>query len=510
MLREDLNRLQAQSERLKSIPIASLFKADSSRFEHFSRRLGGVFVDFSKQHLDSEALENLIQICEHQNLNALIENLFSGELINHSEQRAALHMHLRAPNPQAEISDSLQKLDAASQVLKAHQTHAEIRDIIALGIGGSELGPALLTQALRAYDQGRFRLHFISNLDGLTLEQTLKKLDPKKTIAIISSKTFSTLETMLNAEVIKNWLNINQIYAVTAKTEKAAAWGILNQNIFEFWDWVGGRYSIWSSIALPAILVLGMDHFKSFLAGAHLVDQHFLNTKDYRQNLPVLMALIDVWNRNGLSYPTHAIIPYNDGLEKLPHYLQQLEMESNGKSVLRTANRFCNQATAPVLWGGLGCNGQHAFAQLLHQSLDVIPIDFIASIQEPHQYPEHQANLLASVLAQARSLMLGTPAELKDTALHQACPGNKPSTMILLDTLSPYNLGSLLALYEHKVFATAMLWDINPFDQWGVELGKKLTTELKPLLNPENPDLPSSLDSSTAGLIQEIWKGWPS
>lgn len=492
--------------RIKQMGLLDLFDQDAERFHRFSRSCPtlGVLFDFSKQRIDQEILNLLLQFCRDSGLQESIEALFEGSPLNVSEGRPALHMRLREPHPAFKIAQELEKIKAF-----VGQARSRFTDVVALGIGGSELGPLLLSQALRGHTEAGLKVHFVSNLDGLTLTQLLGRLDPKKTLGIISSKTFSTLETLLNAEVLKNLLPRDQLCAVTAHPVKALDWGIQPDCIFEFWEEVGGRYSIWSAIALPAILILGSECFQAFLSGAHAVDQHFLNTPNHEQNIPVLMSLIDIWNRNVLGYNTHAIVPYNDGLDKLPDYLQQLEMESHGKSVLRTQEKRCPYDTGAVLWGGVGCNGQHAFMQFLHQNSEVVPVDFIAAVGEDHPYPEHQAHLLASLLAQSRALMVGN----QSSSLQHTCCGGKPSSVFLLEKLSPYHLGVLLALYEHKVFVSAMLWGINPFDQWGVELGKRLTVALRPLLklaaSQQNPaesagEQSERWDGSTLGLVDYI------
>lgn len=528
--------------------LQELFKQDAKRFQHFSLEACDILFDYSKQRIQNKTIDLLSALALESNIEQARQDLFSGAKINQSEDQAALHTALRdlSPNPldgpleknrQAEVLSVLKRLETFSEDVRHHRrlsaTGKPFKDIICLGIGGSELGPSLLCQALKEYKTTSLQMHFVSNVDGKTLGKLLDQLDPQSSLCIISSKTFTTSETLQNAKIVKAWFQkafptkelAKHLVAVTAAHPLAINFGVSPENIFEFWSWVGGRYSVWSAVGLPAILSMGMTNFKAFLAGAHEMDKHF-QSAPLRKNMPVMMALISIWNRNFWHFPHQGIIPYDDGLEKLPNYIQQLEMESNGKSVNQQGERLSYQ-TAPLIWGGVGCNSQHAFMQLLHQGTDIIPVDFLIGVQSLPDLPLHQQLLLANCFAQSKALMEGYQGShnkqdyqgyqgdpIPDIArdpLSQAkyCPGNRPSSTLIYPKLTPKILGSLLALFEHKVYVQGVIWGINSFDQWGVELGKKLANHLLHHLDRDEHPLnlkEQQLDSSTEGLMQFVKK----
>jgi len=514
---------------MAGIHLRDLFQADLGRFSKFSIRLGDLLLDYSKQRVTAETLKKLEKLAEEANLSVHIEALFSGEAINRSEGRAALHTVLRDPTPEPFMLNDRDIKADVHRVLDKMETFVEncrtgkhlgasgerIQHVISLGIGGSELGPRMALEALRAYKSTDIKIHFISNVDGLSLASLLNELPPAETLCVINSKTFTTPETLQNARSVYAWLKkdlgeklaFSHLVGVTANIAAAERFGILPDNIFEFWDFVGGRYSIWSSVGLPLAIAIGMGQFRAFLNGAHALDEHF-RTAPFLENMPVLLGLLGIWDHNFWQCQTHAVIPYDDGLKKLPDYLQQLEMESNGKRV-KQDGRVVNHQTAPVIWGGVGCNGQHAYMQLLHQGTQVIPVDFLLPAEGHADYPEQQQLLVASCLSQSKALMEGSLAEStlnanEPLAEAKQCLGNRPSNTLIYPKLTPAILGALIALYEHKVFVQGVLWEINSFDQWGVELGKKLVNKILPYLR--DPNTISALDSSTEGLIQAIQK----
>ncbi len=512
--------LQTHRQHLKEGRVVDFFKSNPQRFEHCSVQACGLLFDFSKQYLQSETLASLGALAEACDLSTSLEALFVGRALNVSEQRSALHTALRDPtltplmingrDLKQAIRDQHQRMARLVQKLRAGDylgvTQKPITDILCLGIGGSALGPLMVCRALASYKETNLRFHFISNIDGHTLASTLKDLNPETTLCLVSSKTFSTLETLKNAQAIRAWFtarigsDLDQHFtAITANPERAQALGFSKEHIFEFWDCVGGRYSVWSAVGLPIALSIGMDHFNAFLAGAYAMDQH-IQSRPFTGNMPVLMGLLGIWNINFLGYHTQAIIPYEDGLGFLPAYLQQLEMESNGKQARRWG---ADSATGAVLWGGVGCDAQHAYMQLLHQGTEVIPVDFLVAAKGHPDFSQHQAALVASCLSQSKALMEGTDTRWAKDA-PQYCPGNRPSSTLMYERLTPAVLGSLIALYEHKVFVQSQIWGINPFDQWGVEGGKRLLAEILPAL--DNSDLRKDLDSSSLGLIDYFLK----
>lgn len=487
--------LQQHSQQIAGLSLADLFADDPQRFSQFSIKLPGLLMDYSKQGVTTETMQLLCNLAEELGLRPAINALFGGALVNTTEQRPALHSELRRPSPaKAEVKLVLEQM--RNFVTELHS--AKYTDLIVLGIGGSDLGPRLVCEALEPYRISNLRLHFVANVDGDTISRLLQQLKPETTLCIINSKTFSTIETLANAKLIKKWLrNTESLIAVTANQAAALEFGINPTRIFEFWDWVGGRYSVWSAVGLPIALTVGMDNFEKFLAGAHAMDQHF-STADFSVNMPVIMALIGIWNINFNDHTTLAIKPYADGLQLFPAYLQQLEMESNGKSAAAHGG-MVDYHTAPVIWGGVGCNGQHAYMQLLHQGTQVIPVDFLVARESINGPRELQDLLVASCLGQSQALMTGS----KNDALYKVCPGNKPSTTLMFDKLTPETIGQLIALYEHKVCVQGFIWQINSFDQWGVQLGKDLIKDLLQLIHTRELQ---NVDSSTEGLLNYFFE----
>jgi glucose-6-phosphate isomerase len=511
--------LVAHAAKIKPLHLRELFAADQQRFYNFSLRLGDILFDYSKQRLSSETIRLLGDLAQAADLPACIERMYSGEPINASEGRAALHVALRqyddvpmfvnGENVMPGVRAMRDKMRFFCDEVRAGHWRGyagePIRTVVNLGIGGSDLGPRMATAALSAFSHPALAVHYVSNLDGADIAPVLELLDPRTTMFVIASKTFSTIETLTNARTARNWLLTHagdasdsamarQIVAVTANPEAAMQFGIRPDYIFEFWDWVGGRFSLWSAVGLPLALAIGMDNFERLLAGARDVDEHFRNAPP-EKNLPILMALIGIWNINFLSAGNLSISPYSQSLHFLPQYLQQLEMESNGKNVAQNGESL-GYATAPIIWGDAGSNTQHAYFQLLHQGGRLIPSDFHAFAESDYPLPGHHERLLANCFAQAEALAFGNPDA---TSALKLCPGNQPSTTFVLPRLDPYHLGMLVAAYEHKTFVQGMIWGINPFDQWGVELGKKLAARLLPAVEGAAP--PAGCDSSTAGLI---------
>lgn len=503
--------LEARHQSLSDRPLADLVRADRTRFERFSVGLDGLLYDFSRQHLDAGALEALLALAEERDLAGWRARLYAGEAVNASEQRPALHMALRARAGDEWVAGG----EAVTDMVLAERArcHAfadelcaggRIADVVNLGIGGSHLGPALICDALgAAYGRERPRAHFVANADGADIGRVLAQCRPESTLFIVASKTFTTQETLLNATSARNWLTAAlgdgaaaaHFAAVTAHPDRAALAGIPGRQVFAMFDWVGGRYSLWSAIGLPAMIALGRGHFDALLDGAREIDLHFRDAPPER-NIPVLMGLIGVWNRNFAGASSHAVLPYAEALRRLPAYLQQLVMESLGKRVDRDG-REVDYATAPVVWGMPGTRGQHAFHQLLHQGTDPVPVDFIG-FREAVEGPDgHRHVLLANLIAQAEALLIGRGSG----DAQRDCPGGRPSSVLLFDRLDPRNLGRLIALYEHQVFVQSVIWNLNPFDQWGVELGKQLG---RPLLEELAGGARGEHDPATAGLLDYL------
>ena len=506
----------------REFDLREAFARDAGRVAALSFEAPEVFADLSKNHLDSASLKFLLELARECGLEARRDAMFAGEAINATEGRAVLHTALRAPRGQGQFSDEVHGvLDAMlAYAERVRDTAASgIRHVVNIGIGGSDLGPQMVVPALDAYGHRDITLHFVSNVDGHDLTRVLRRLRPADTLFIVASKTFTTQETMANVQAARDWFvaqggqDIAQHFvASTTNVQAAAAFGI--DTTFGFWDWVGGRYSLWSAIGLPIAIAIGADNFRAFLAGAHAMDRHFASAPLAR-NLPALLGLLDVWYRNFHGYTSRSVAPYHQGLARLPAYLQQLEMESNGKRV-DMAGRALPFGTSPVVWGEPGTNGQHAYFQMLHQGSDVIPVEFIAVKTPAHPLKDQHAKLLANCLAQSQALMLGKSAEeaLRETAptaskaidaatlaAHRSFPGNRPSSTLVLDALTPRSLGSLIALYEHRVFVSGALWGLNSFDQWGVELGKALASQLLPRLASGDT---AGLDGSTAALLTRL------
>jgi glucose-6-phosphate isomerase len=516
----------------------SLFAADPQRFERMSVEAAGLFLDYSKNRLDGRTLELLAALARERGVEQRRDAMFAGEKINNTENRAVLHTALRAPRDTKLVVDGQDVAADVHAVLARMKTFSDavrsgawlghsgkpITAIVNIGIGGSDLGPRMVCLALRQYAHPRLAMHFVSNVDGHDIDAVLSRVDPETTLFIVASKTFTTAETMMNAHTARTWFLehapedapehalAKHFVAVSTNTQAIEAFGIDPANMFPFWDWVGGRYSVWSAIGLPIALAVGFGYFSDFLAGAHAMDQHF-RSAPVEQNMPILLALVGFWNRQFLGCPSVSIAPYHQDLNRFPAYLQQLDMESNGKRVTRDGEPV-GTPTCPVIWGDVGTNGQHAYFQLLHQGTDVTPIDFIAALRPAHELQNHHNALLANCFAQSEAFMKGKTidevrkdlqdqglslAEIERLAPHKTFPGNRPSNTILVDYLNPASLGALIALYEHKTFVQGVLWDVNSFDQWGVELGKvlakKIEAELAGDIHPEQHD------SSTNGLV---------
>ena len=497
--------LQAHAAAFKGFDLRLAFAADAQRVARLSQSAPCLFADLSKNHTDSTTEALLLALASDVGLAGQRDALFRGERINTTEDRAVMHWLLRQPSvPRPELADAhaqvRQTLDAVLAFAEQVRADGAITDVVNIGIGGSDLGPQMAVLALQDQAAPDKRFHFVSNVDGHELAAVLRQLRPQNTLFLIASKTFSTLETMTNAHSALAWFQAQggqdvarHFVALTTNVEAAARWGITR--CFGFWDWVGGRYSMWSAIGLPIAIAIGAQGFRALLDGAHRMDEHF-RTAPLAENLPVRLGLLDVWYRNFLGYTSRSIAPYHSALRRLPAYLQQLEMESNGKRVDREGRPLA-YGTAPVLWGEPGTNGQHAYFQMLHQGSDVVPLEFIAVKKPSHRLAGHHALLLANAMAQAQALMLGR----RDAGGHRDFPGNRPSTFLLLDALTPASLGALIALQEHRVFVSGAVWGINSFDQWGVELGKVLAQDLHDRLASGDTN---GLDASTAALLARL------
>jgi glucose-6-phosphate isomerase len=526
--------LEHHHEAIAGIHMRDLFARDSRRAERFSLRLGEMLLDYSKNRVVPETMDLLIALAREVNLEGWRQRLFGGETINTTEGRAVLHVALRnAPDQPIYVDgkdvmpDVVRVLDQMAAFTEAVRggewqgaTGKRITDVVNIGIGGSDLGPVMVTEALKPYKHPDIEVHFVSNVDGTHIAETLKGLNPAATLFIVASKTFTTQETLTNAETARSWLTehlgdaavAKHFVALSTNTEKVAAFGIDPANMFEFWDWVGGRYSLWSAIGLPIAVAIGMDRFRELLAGGRAMDDHF-RSAPLGANMPVVLALIGIWNANFLGAETYAVLPYDQYLHRLPAYLQQADMESNGKYVRRDGRRVqCK--TGPILFGEPGTNGQHSFYQLIHQSTRLVPCDFIAPAESQNPLGNHHPILLSNFFAQTEALMKGkTEAEvraeleaqglggeaLEELVPHKVFDGNRPTNSILVRKFDPHTLGMLIALYEHKIFAQGVIWGVNSFDQWGVELGKQLAKVILPEL--QGDDKVSSHDSSTNALI---------
>jgi glucose-6-phosphate isomerase len=529
--------LAAHRIRTVSQHLRELFAADNKRFASFSARLDDLLLDYSKTAVTSETIELLVALAEAADVEAKRDAMFAGEAINTTEGRAVLHTALRNHSGRPVKADGVDVMPEVNAVLERMSAFADgirsgaiatsdggrFSDVVNIGIGGSDLGPVMATLALAPYHDGP-RLHYVSNVDGAHIADTLARLDPARTLVIVASKTFTTIETMTNAATARRWIAgalgedavAKHFAAVSTALDKVAAFGIQPDRIFGFWDWVGGRYSVWSAIGLPVMIAIGPEDFRAFLAGAHAMDEHF-RTAPLARNLPVLFGLIGLWHRETCGYPARAVLPYDQRLARLPAYLQQLDMESNGKRVHK-AGGAVTRSTGPLVWGEPGTNGQHAFFQLLHQGTDIIPCEFLVAAEghEPELAHQHRL-LLANCLAQSEAMMKGRTLEeakaqlakqglsgeaVEQLAPHKVFPGNRPSVTIAYRKLDPFTLGRLIALYEHRVFVEAAVFDINAFDQWGVELGKELATALLPVI--EGKASAEAHDASTAGLARYL------
>jgi glucose-6-phosphate isomerase len=527
---EELGRAAA------TLSMRSLFEDDPTRFDRFSRRFGDILLDVSKTSLTENSLAQLVELARAAGLEAKREAMFRGDAINATEGRAVLHTALRNRSGRPILVDSHDVMPDVNGVLAAMGAFSDgvrsgaisahdggpFTDVVNIGIGGSDLGPVMAALALAPYADGP-RAHFISNIDSAHLADILAPLDPARTLFIVASKTFTTVETMTNAASARRWLVAAlgekavplHFCAVSTALDKVAAFGIAPDRVFGFWDWVGGRYSLWSAVGLPVMLAIGPRCFGEILDGAHAMDEHF-RTAPLADNLPVLLGLVGIWHRNACGHSTRAVLPYDQRLARLPAYLQQLDMESNGKRVT-LSGAAVGRSTGPVVWGEPGTNGQHAFMQLLHQGTEPVPAEFLLAAEghEP-ELAHHHAILAANALAQAEALMKGRSldeakaqlaarglpqGEIDRLAPHRVFPGNRPSTMLLYRKLDPFTFGRIVALYEHRVFVEAAIWDINAFDQWGVELGKELATGLQGVI--EGSESAAGRDGSTAGLV-----GW--
>jgi len=497
----------------RDFDLRQAFATDGQRFDRFSLQAPYVFADLSKNLIDDAVQVQLLELARQCGVPEHRDAMFHGDVINTTEQRRVMHFLLRYPatgladTAQSATKNIAKELGQVHATLSVMLTYADmvrhdegITDIVNIGIGGSDLGPQMAVLALDPFVAQNKRFHFVSSVDGHELSQVLRQVQPESTLFLIASKSFTTLETMTNARSAKAWFEAKggrdiarHFCALTSNVEAAREFGI--GTTFDFWDWVGGRYSMWSSIGLPIAIAIGPERFREMLAGAHAMDEHFRN-EPLERNLPVRLALLDVWYRNFHGFSSRSVAPYHSGLRRMQAYLQQLEMESNGKRVDENGEAL-PYATSPVIWGEPAANGQHAYFQMLHQGSDVIPVEFIAVKRVAHPLPEHHHKLLANALAQSRALMLGQ----QDTGGHRHLPGNRPSTFLLLDELTPASLGAIIALQEHRVFVTGSLWGINSFDQWGVELGKVLAKDMEQRLDSGNAD---GLDASSAGLLRKL------
>ena len=529
--------LEAHRAAIAAAPLRQRFAEDPGRFARFSTGFDDFLLDYSKNLIDDEVMARLLSLAEAAEVEKRREAMFAGEPINVTENRPVLHMALRAQrnevykaegqNVVPMVHDVLDRMAAFADGVRSGAIAGQggkFTDVVNIGIGGSDLGPAMATLALAPFHDGP-RLHFVSNVDGADMRDTLATLDPGRTLFLVASKTFTTIETMTNAATARKWIVealgeshvAAHFAALSTALPKVAAFGIGEERTFGFWDWVGGRYSVWSAIGLSLMIAIGPEEFRAFLAGGRAMDEHF-RTAPLAENLPVILGLIGIWYRNVMGFPVYAVLPYDNRLKRLPAYLQQLDMESDGKGV-HLDGTTVRGPTGPVVFGEPGTNGQHAFYQLIHQGTDVIPVDFLVGAHSDAPDDIHQSLLLANCLAQSEALMRGktldqAKAELKASGMgteaidklapHKVFPGNRPSNTILYRRLDPHTLGMIIALYEHKIFVQGTVWGINSFDQWGVELGKTLAMELLPMV--EGNAKPENRDSSTAGLLAAIHK----
>lgn len=536
--------LNQHKKDIESISLREMFKSDPNRFNQFHIQFNDLLLDYSKHRISRETISLLIKLAKEADVEGWRNRMFRGEKINSTEHRAVLHTALRNQNTSPIISDGEDVMPKVKNVLKKMRRFSEevrsglwrgfsgktITSVINIGIGGSDLGPAMVCQALKAYGSKTITPYFVSNVDGADLSQVLEKCNPETTLFIIASKTFTTQETMTNAFSAREWFlqaakdnqHIKKHFVALSTNQHAVSeFGIDTENMFEFWDWVGGRYSLWSAIGLSIALYIGMDGFEDLLKGGFEMDEHF-KTAPIEQNIPMMMGLLGVWYINFFNFSTHAILAYDQGLSKLAPYLQQADMESNGKFINRDGEHI-NYHTGPVIWGEVGTNGQHAFYQLLHQGTEIVPADFIMPIESQYTLGkdgnEHHKILLSNFIAQTQSLMLGKTyhearAEIEKQGYEgediesfipqKTFEGNRPTSSILFKKLTPKTLGQIIAMYEHKIFTQGIIWNINSFDQWGVEYGKQIAKQVLPKLSEKTPT--DNFDSSTNGLINYIKK----
>lgn len=519
---DDITRHYDRLENLarQAVGIADLFKLEPERLDNFVHSVGPLRADFSKQAISQSALSALIELARARDVEGWRNRFFAGDKINTSEDRAVLHMALRGTGGSKAVQKDVNEMsDRLTAFAERMRTSELFNAVVHIGIGGSDLGPRLVADAFAASESASLELRFAENVDGASINDALEGLDPKTTLVVVVSKSFTTQETRMNAEAARTWLEEamggragDNFIAVTANREGAEAFGIAPSHIFDFWDWVGGRYSVWSAVGLSLQLAYGPDAFKGFLKGAAAMDVHFRDTP-LAENIPVLMAMCGIWNRNIIGYSSLAVIPYSRRIRKLAAFLQQLEMESNGKSAGRKGEGV--GLTCPIIWGDEGTNGQHAFFQWLHQGTPGAPVDFVAVLKDQESRPEHHAALLANCFAQSEALMIGKPEyevreelaakgmaedDIDALAPQKTFRGNRPSTTLTLDELTPYALGHLIALYEHKVFVQGIIWGVNSFDQWGVELGKVLAGKILSEIGGETGEH----DPSTEALIKLV------
>ena len=528
--------LQIHFNTIEHTQMRDMFKKDEKRFEKFSLEFNNILVDYSKNRITEETLSLLQSLAKERNLKEAVEAMFTGKKINNTENRAVLHTALRNRSNNPVLVDGEDVMPGINAVLEKMKGFCEkvrsgawkgytgkaVTDIVNIGIGGSDLGPYMVTEALKPYAQKGLNIHFVSNVDGTHIAETLKKINAETTLFIVASKTFTTQETLTNAESAKRWFLesakdeaavAKHFVALSTNAKAVSAFGIDTNNMFEFWDWVGGRYSLCSAIGLPIAVYIGFDNFEKMLQGAHDMDVHFRNA-DFDKNIPVILALLGVWYNNFFGADSHAILPYDQYMHRFAAYFQQGDMESNGKGVTK-AGETIDYSTGPIIWGEPGTNGQHAFYQLIHQGTKLIPCDFLAPVQTQNPIGDHHEKLLANFFAQTEALMKGKTAieaqseliaaKLPDAEIEQLTPhkvfsGNRPTNSIFFKKLTPATLGSLLAMYEHKIYVQSVIWDVNAFDQWGVELGKQLANKILPEL--KSADKITSHDASTNGLIE--------
>ncbi len=529
--------LKKHAQEMRSRQLKDLFAEDESRFDQFSLQLPQFLFDYSKNLITQDTKAKLLALAEETGVAQWRDKMFAAEHLNRTEDRAVMHVALRDQSGEPIMVDGedvrpaieaeLERMRSLANRVRSGEwrgyTDKAITDVVSIGIGGSNLGPLMVTEALKSYSDDKLKSHYVSNIDGVQIAEVLAQVNPETTLFVIASKTFTTLETMTNARTAEKWFLeaagdrsvINRHFvAISTNRTKVKEFGVAEENIFDMWDWVGGRFSLWSAIGLPIALQLGYEVFEEILAGAYEMDKHFQEAP-LDQNAPVMLALVGVWNGNFLGYRAHALLAYDQCLHRLPAYMQQAEMESNGKSV-NWAGELLDYKSCPLIWGEVGINGQHAFYQLLHQGTDIIPADFIGSVHSTVPVEGHHDALMANFFAQSEAMMKGidadqvredltakglSPERVEELVPHKVHPGNRPTNTLLLDKVTPKSLGALIALYEHKIFVQGIIWEVHSFDQWGVELGKVLASGIQPELAPDAAISPKH-DASTRHLIE--------